>query len=150
MIDHTDPVALASACTETMYANDQASRMLGITIQSDTPGQAKASMTVRADMTNGHAICHGGIIFTLADSTFAYASNNTNKNTVASSCHIDFIAPARLGDTLTAIATERTRSGRTSVYDIEIFNQQDTLIALFRGKGYQIRGSIIPQPGEDS
>jgi len=150
MTDHSAPLKLAKACSEFMYANDAASQMLGITIQSDQPGCAKACMSVREDMTNGHAICHGGLLFTLADSAFAYASNNTNKNTVASGCTIEFIAPALQGDELTAVATERTRSGRTSVYDIEIFNQRDELIALFRGKGYQIRGSVIPEPGETS
>jgi len=150
MTDHSDPIKLAQACSQFMYTNDAASKMLGIQIQADQPGCAKATMTVRADMTNGHAICHGGLLFTLADSAFAYASNNTNRSTVASGCSIEFIAPALQGDELTAIASERTRSGRTSVYDIEIFNQRDELIALFRGKGYQIRGSIIPQPGEAS
>ena len=155
MPDHSDPInleptRLAQACVDFMYANDASSRMLGIEIQAGQPGQARARMTVRADMTNGHAICHGGLIFTLADSAFAYASNNSNKNTVASGCTIEFIAPAKQGDELTAVATERTRSGRTSVYDIEIYNQRDELIALFRGKGYQIRGSVMPEPGETS
>jgi acyl-CoA thioesterase len=146
----SEPSKLVKACIEAMYPNDAAAQMLGITIKANRPGHASAYMTVRADMTNGHAICHGGMLFTLADTAFAYASNNTNKNTVASGCTIEFIAPALQGDELTAVATERTRSGRTSVYDIEIFNQRDELIALFRGKGYQIRGSVIPQSGETS
>ena len=153
MTDYSDPVKteqaeLVKACIDAMYPNDAASQMLGITVKANQPGHATAYMSVRADMCNGHAICHGGILFTLADTAFAYASNNTNKNTVASGCTIEFIAPALQGDELTAIATERSRSGRTSVYDTEIFNQRDELIALFRGKGYQIRGSVIPQSGE--
>ena len=150
MTEHSDPIKLVQSCIDYMYPNDNASQMLGIRIESSQPGASVARMTVRADMTNGHDICHGGMLFTLADSAFAYASNNSNKNTVASACSIDFIAPARLGDELTATASERMRSGRTSVYDIEIVNQHNELIALFRGKGYQIRGSVLPEAGETS
>ncbi len=147
---HDDARQLAQQCVDAMLANDAASRMLGIHIKVIQAASIDAQMTVRADMTNGHNICHGGLIFSLADSAFAYASNSTNRNTVASACHIDFIAPALLDDTLTAQARERTRSGRTSVYDVEVYNQRNELIALFRGKGYQIRGSIIPSTGEHS
>ena len=104
-------------------------------------------MTVRADMLNGHAICHGGFIFTLADSAFAYACNSYNLNTVASGCAIDFLAPAREGDVLTAVAQERSASGRTGVYDIEVTNQRGEKIALFRGKSYRIKGHVIDTAG---
>jgi acyl-CoA thioesterase len=94
-------------------------------------------------MLNGHAICHGGFIFTLADSAFAYACNSYNQTTVASGCAIEFMAPAREGDVLTAIARERSVSGRTGVYDIEVKDQRSETIALFRGKSYRIKGHVI-------
>ena len=103
-------------------------------------------MTVRTDMLNGHAICHGGFIFTLADSAFAFACNSYNLTTVASGCSIDFIAPAREGDLLTAIAHERSVSGRTGVYDIEVKNQRRETIAYFRGRSYRIKGHVIEAP----
>jgi acyl-CoA thioesterase len=94
-------------------------------------------------MLNGHDICHGGFIFTLADSAFAYACNSYNQNTVASACHIDFLAPAKQGDTLQAEAVERSLSGRTGVYDVTVRTHTGTTIALFRGKSYRIRGEVI-------
>ena len=100
-------------------------------------------MKVRADMLNGHATCHGGFIFTLADSAFAFACNSANMSTVASGCSIDFIAPAREDDVLTAIGRERSLSGRTGVYDIEVTNQRGETVALFRGKSYRIKGHVI-------
>jgi acyl-CoA thioesterase len=103
-------------------------------------------MTVRADMLNGHAICHGGFIFTLADSAFAFACNSYNLTTVASGCTIDFVAPARECDTLTARAVERSVSGRTGVYDIEVQNQRGETIAYFRGKAYRVRGHVVDVP----
>jgi acyl-CoA thioesterase len=100
-------------------------------------------MTVRPDMLNGHAICHGGFIFTLADSAFAYACNSYNLTTVASGCSIDFVAPARESDVLTAVGHERSSSGRTGLYDIEVRNQRGETIALFRGRSYRIKGHIV-------
>jgi acyl-CoA thioesterase len=110
------------------------------------PGHAELTMTVRADMLNGHQICHGGFIFTLADSAFAFACNSYNLTTVASGCAIDFLAPAREGDVLTAMARERSASGRTGVYDIDVVNQRGEKIALFRGKSYRIKGHVIEPP----
>jgi acyl-CoA thioesterase len=107
------------------------------------PGHAELAMTVRADMLNGHAICHGGFIFTLCDSAFAYACNSYDLNTVASGCSIDFLAPAREGDVLTAIAQEISVAGRTGVYDIDVANAHGERIALFRGKSYRIKGHVI-------
>jgi acyl-CoA thioesterase len=104
-------------------------------------------MTVRADMLNGHEICHGGFIFTLADSSFAYACNSYNLNTVASGCAIDFLAPAREGDVLVAVAQERSISGRTGVYDIEVKSEAGVKIALFRGKSYRIKGHVVDEQG---
>jgi acyl-CoA thioesterase len=100
-------------------------------------------MTVRGDMVNGHHICHGGLIFTLADTAFAYACNAYNRNTVASGCNIDFVATGREGDTLQAEAVERTLSGRTGVYDVTVRDSAGNTIALFRGKSYRISGEVI-------
>src|SRR4030095_9477286 len=119
-----DAQALAERVAAAMWARDDASKGLGMRIVGVAPGRAELSMPVRADMLNGHAICHGGFIFTLADSAFAFACNSYNLNTVASGCSIDFLAPARERDVLTAIAHERSVSGRTGVYDIEVTNQR--------------------------
>ncbi|HSS70266.1 MAG TPA: hydroxyphenylacetyl-CoA thioesterase PaaI [Casimicrobiaceae bacterium] len=128
-----------------MYSRDRASQALGMTIASVGPGHAELTMPVRADMLNGHAICHGGFIFALADSAFAFACNSYNLTTVASGCAIDYMAPAREGDLLTAKARERSVSGRTGVYDIEVSNQRSETIALFRGKSYRIKGHVIEE-----
>ena len=137
--------ALAERVARTMFARDRASQGLGIRITGVGPGHAELAMTVRADMLNGHAICHGGFIFTLADSAFAYACNSYNLTTVASGCAIDFVAPAREGDVLTAVAQERSVSGRTGVYDIEVSNQHRERIAFFRGRSYRIKGHVVEQ-----
>lgn len=137
--------ALAERVAAAMWARDDASKGLGMRIVAVGPGHAEMSMTVRADMLNGHAICHGGFIFTLADSAFAFACNSYNLNTVASGCGIDFLAPAREGDVLTARAQERSAAGRTGVYDIEVTNQNGDKIALFRGKSYRIKGHVIEE-----
>jgi acyl-CoA thioesterase len=138
-----DAQALAEAVAAAMFARDRASQALGMAIAAVAPGQATLTMTVRADMVNGHAICHGGLIFTLADSAFAFACNSYNLATVASGCTIEFLAPAREGDVLTARAHERSAAGRTGVYDIEVVNQRGETIALFRGKSYRIKGHVI-------
>ena len=149
MGEHHPPLApaeareLAERVAAAMYARDTASKALGMTIVEVNAGHAELTMPVRADMLNGHAICHGGFIFTLADSAFAFACNSYNFNTVASGCGIDFVAPAREGDVLTARAAERSRAGRTGVYDIEVTNQRGETVALFRGKSYQIKGHVI-------
>jgi len=140
-----DAQALAERVAAAMWARDDASKGLGMRIVGVAPGRAELSMTVRADMLNGHAICHGGFIFTLADSAFAFACNSYNLNTVASGCGIDFMAPAREGDVLTAVAHERSVSGRTGVYDIEVKNQRNEKVALFRGKSYRIKGHVIEE-----
>src|SRR5206468_5234864 len=134
--------ALAERVAASMHARDTATQALGIRIVRVEPGSAELAMVVRMDMLNGHDICHGGFIFALADSAFAYACNSYNLNTVASGCGIDFLAPAHEGDVLTANAHERNASGRTGVYDIEVTNQRGDRIALFRGKSYRIRGHV--------
>lgn len=138
-----DAQALAERVTAQMYARDSASQALGMKVASVGPGHAELVMPVRADMLNGHAICHGGFIFALADSAFAYACNSYNLTTVASGCAIEFVAPARPGDVLTAIARERSVSGRTGVYDIEVSNQRGETVAYFRGKSYRIKGHVV-------
>ncbi len=135
--------ALADATAEAMFARDNAAQALGIKIVRVQPGASLLTMTVRSDMVNGHHICHGGMIFSLADTAFAYACNSYNKNTVASACHIDFLAPAKEGETLEAEAVEQSASGRTGVYDITVRNNHGKTIALFRGKSYRINGEVI-------
>jgi len=143
MIAPVDPQALAEATAEAMYARDRASQGLGMKIVEMRPGYSRLTMTVRPDMLNGHAICHGGLIFALADSAFAFACNSYNINTVASGCTIDYLAPGREGDLLTAEAVEQSTSGRTGVYDIAVTDQTGRRIALFRGKSYRIKGEVI-------
>jgi acyl-CoA thioesterase len=141
-----DARTLAERVAESMYTRDTATHALGIRIAHVGPGFAELAMAVRADMLNGHEICHGGFIFTLADSAFAYACNSYNLNTVASGCAIEFTAPARAGDVLTARAHERQLAGRTGVYDVEVANQRGETVALFRGKSYRIKGHLIDEP----
>mgnify|MGYP000847783118 CR=1 FL=1 len=140
----TEALHLAEAVADAMWARDRAANALGMKIDSVGPGVARLSMPVGGDMVNGHHICHGGFIFTLADTAFAYACNSYNKNTVASACHIDFLAPGAEGDILEAEAVERSQSGRTGVYDVTVRSRQSgKTIALFRGKSYRISGEVI-------
>ncbi len=138
-----DPQQLARQVSDHMYGNDQASQALGLSLGTVAPGQADMSMTVRADMLNGHKTCHGGFIFALADSTFAFACNSRNAPTVASGCTIDYLAPAFEGDVLTARGVEASLAGRTGVYDIEVVNQNGRRIALFRGRSYRLNGTVL-------
>ena len=142
-MDRPAAQALAESVAASMYARDVASKSLGMRIVHVEPGFSELTMTVRADMLNGHAICHGGLIFTLADSAFAFACNSYNLSTVASGCAIEFIAPAREGDVLTARARERQLAGRTGVYDVEVANGRGEVVALFRGKSYRIKGHVV-------
>lgn len=135
---------MAQATAEAMYASDACSRALGLELLEVRPGYARMRMTVRADFLNGHEICHGGLIFTLADSTFAFACNSYNINTVASGCSIEFLRPVREADVLTAEAVEQTLSGRTGIYDIRVTNRSDETVAMFRGKSAQIKGNLVP------
>jgi len=132
--------ALALFVGEGMMAKDHASRGLGMRLTHISPGAAQIDMTVRLDMLNGHATCHGGFITALADSAFAFACNSYNELTVASGLSIDFVAPAFEGDMLTARAIEVSLSGRTGVYDVMVFNQNADCIALFRGRSHRIKG----------
>ena len=127
-----------------MYEADACSRALGFELVEVRPGYARMRATVRPDFLNGHGICHGGLIFTLADSTFAFACNSYNVNTVASGCSIEFLRPVHGDDVLTAEAVEQTVSGRTGIYDIRVTNRTGETIALFRGKSAHIKGHVIP------
>lgn len=138
-----DPQDLAERVAAAMFARDNASQALGMVIDAVGPGYARLSMQIRKDMVNGHDICHGGLIFTLADSAFAFACNSDNHNTVASGANIDFVRPGFLGDRLTAEAKERHAGGRSGVYDMTVTNQKGDLIALFRGKSARIKGTVL-------
>jgi len=126
-----------------MFAQDQASQTLGMAVEAISPGYARLSMTVRADMLNGHQTCHGGLIFSLADSAFAFACNACNRVTVALGAHITFVEPARLGDVLIAEASEQSRTRKTGVYDVDVKTDDGRRIALFRGNAYETKGAII-------
>jgi len=126
-----------------MYARDPASQSLGMTLDAIAPGYARMSMPVRADMLNGHASCHGGFIFTLADSAFAFACNSHNHVTVGAGCSIDYLSPGRESDVLTATASEQTLAGKTGIYDVTVTNQDGRTIALFRGKSHRISGEVL-------
>jgi acyl-CoA thioesterase len=131
---------IAERVRDGMFANDRASKLLGMRIVAVGPGTATLAMTVRDDMLNGHDICHGGLIATLADSTFAFACNSYDELTVASGFGIDLVAPVRLGDVLTARCHEVAKAGRTGVYDAEVTNQRGERVAVFRGRSYTIKG----------
>ena len=135
---------LANAAAQAMYRNDRASQALGMSLEEVRPGYARMSMAVRPDMLNGHEICHGGMIFTLADSTFAFACNSYNITTVAAACSIEFMRPVAGGELLTAEAVEQILSGRNGAYDIRVSNRAGEVVALFRGKSTQIRGTVVP------
>lgn len=133
-----DAQAIAEKVRDVMLADDPASRALGMQVTEVAPGRAVVTMTVRVDMLNGFAICHGGLIATLADSAFAFACNSRNALTVASGFGIDILKSARLGDVLTATAAETSLAGRTGLYDITVKNQAGELIAMFRGRSYRL------------
>jgi acyl-CoA thioesterase len=138
------PDELARATADAMYGADACSRALGLELLEVRAGYARMQMNVRADFLNGHRICHGGLIFTLADSTFAFACNSHNVNTVASGCSIEFLRPVHEGDVLIAEAVEQTLSGRNGIYDIRVTNRAGETVAMFRGKSAQIKGTVIP------
>jgi len=134
---------VAEAVRDEMFSNDTAARSLGMEVEAIGPGSARISMTVRADMLNGFAICHGGLIATLADTAFAYACNSHNELTVAAGIVVDFIAPAHEGERLTADAREVALKGRTGVYDITVINQDKKTVAVLRGRSYTQKGKAV-------
>jgi len=137
------PNDLARACADVMWKDDEASQALGMQIVDIRAGQATLSMTVRPHMVNGHRIAHGGFIFTLADSAFAFACNSHNERAVAAQGNITFIRPGKLGDTLIATAREVSRSGRSGIYDVRV-TADDVVIAEFRGHSRTIGGTLLP------
>ena len=134
---------IAKQCYETMWSKDRAAQDLGISVNVTEPGSAQASFKIRKSMVNGHELCHGGYIFTLADTAFAFACNTYNRVTVAASASIEFVRPARLGDTLVATATEVSRGGRTGIYDATVRNQDGEVVAIFRGRSYATREPVF-------
>jgi acyl-CoA thioesterase len=138
-----DAAALARACADAMWKDDAATQALGMELISVAPGQAVITMTVTDRMVNGHNICHGGYIFTLADSAFAFACNTYNQRTVAQHCAVTFLASAKLGDKLVARAVERQRSGRSGIYDVTVSREEGNVIAEFRGHSRTIEGELL-------
>jgi acyl-CoA thioesterase len=139
-----DPQQLAEACAEAMLKDDRLTQELKMEIIKVAPGYAELTMPVQEWMTNGHDTCHGGMIFSLADSAFAFSCNTENYPTVAAGVTIDYISPGFRGDQLTAKATKQHQRGRTGIYDVRVENQKGELIALFRGRSHRIRGVVIP------
>jgi acyl-CoA thioesterase len=144
MID--EPGALARRCAQAMYADDRATRHLGIAIEDVGPGRAAARMRVTDTMINGHDLCHGGYLVLLADTAFAFACNTYNRRTVAQGLDVTFLRPARLGDQLVAEATERARYGRSGIYDVTVSRTTaagSEVVAEFRGRSRELEGSIV-------
>ncbi len=137
------PQELANTASQAMWQNDRASKSLGMKLLSVGPGKARLSMVVRVDMLNGHDICHGGLITTLADSAFAFACNSYNEITVASGFDVNLLLAAHVGDELTASASEVSKAGRTGVYDINVSNQRGQVVAAFRGRSYSLKGKPV-------
>ena len=135
---------LARRSAAAMWRQDAASQGLGMRLVEVAPGRAVVAMTVRPEMTNGHGICHGGFIFTLADSAFAFACNSHNRRTVAQGCDIVFVAPAESGQELTATALERLRTGRNGIYDVTV-RASDGVVAEFRGRSREIGGTVADE-----
>lgn len=138
--------ALAVAVGAALQARDATARTLGITLDEIAAGFARMSMTVRDDMLNGHALCHGGFIFTLADTAFAYACNSRNQSTLAAAAEIAFLSPGQPGEVLVAVARERAAAGRTGIYDVDVTERASgRQVALFRGRSHQIAGAVISE-----
>ena len=136
----TTELALAEKCSEHMHRDDRCSQMLGMTVDESRPGYARLSMQVREKMLNGHGNCHGGMIFTLADSAFAHACNTRNHVSVAVSCQVEFLVAVTAGEILIAEAVEQFLQGKNGVYDVRVKSSDGALVALFRGKSRTIGG----------
>ena len=143
------PQARAERSAETMLARDAASRGLGMVIDHIAPGEATLTMRVRPDMLNGHLICHGGFIFTLADSAFAFACNTYNQLTVAQQNQITFLTPGKDGERLTATALETSRSGRSGIYDVTVTGEDGRKVAVFRGLSRTVKGQHFEEEMTD-
>lgn len=139
------PQERAQKAADAMWAGDRASKWMGFRRVRVVEGEAEFSLTVAEHHANGHGICHGGVTFTLADTAFAFACNSRNQSTVAMHNVISYLAPARIGDTLTATAREVTLNGRNGIYDVKVTNQNNLLIAEFRGMSRAIRGRLFDE-----
>ncbi len=146
--ENMNPDELARACADSMWASDKASKALGMEIQAVSAGRAVLSMRVREDMTNGQGICHGGLMFTLADSAFAFACNGYNQFTVAAHCSINFLSAVKAGELLTATAVERQRATRSGIYDVTLTREDGSVVAEFRGNSRTVKGQHIPSEQE--
>lgn len=138
------PQELADASAKAMWNDDSASQRLGMSLDHIAPGEATLSMTITDAMSNGHGNCHGGYMFTLADSAFAFACNSYNQLVVAQHCSITYLTPGRIGDRMTATAREVSRKGRSGIYDIRITNQNGEHVAEFRGHSRTVKGTHLP------
>ena len=143
-VSEMTPQELAEASAHAMWKGDNASQRLNMSLDHIAPGTATLSMTITGDMSNGHGNCHGGFIFTLADSAFAFACNSYNQITVAQHCSVSYLMPGRIGDRLTATATEVMRRGRSGIYDIRVTNQDGDHVAEFRGHSRTVSGTHLP------
>ncbi len=141
------PQELAEASAAALWQGDSTSKRLGFTLVSVAPGRARMTMEVTAEKSNGHGNCHGGFIFALADSAFAFACNSYNQIVVGQHCSITYLIPARMGDVLTAEATETSYRGRSGLYDIRITNQKGEHVAEFRGHSRAVNGTNLPAEG---
>ena len=148
-VHNKEAIELAQACAQEMWSNDKASQALEMSLDEVLPGRATLSMDVNQTMTNGYDICHGGYIFALADSAFAFSCNTYDRVTVAQGCSIEYLRPVRLGDRLCAKGREVKRGRTTGIYDIDIFNQRNELVSIFRGNSFTLDKSILP-PQPDS
>lgn len=142
-----ESLQLARACAASMYSSDCASQALGIDVEMLEAGVASARMVVRSDMVNGHDICHGGLIFTLADTAFAFACNSYDVVTVAAAASVEFLRPALIGDELTATARETHKGKRTGIYDVEVHSGDGRRIALFRGRSSSLDKPLLSDGG---
>lgn len=145
MQDRNDPQLLAQMCALHMLEQDAASKALGIELISVAEGQTVVKMTITHDMLNGHKTCHGGMVFSLADTAFAVACNSQNQAAVAASCHIDFILPALKGDVLTATASQLHQGKRSGIYQVVLTNQAGDKVAIFKGNSARIKRNILPE-----
>jgi acyl-CoA thioesterase len=141
----SDPATLARACADAMWADDNASRGVGMRLEDVGPGRARLSLPVTEAMVNGHGICHGGFIFALADSAMAFACNSYGEHAVAQHCAITFVRPGRRGETLTADAVERTRTGRSGIYDVRVCDVAGETVAEFRGHSRTTGGRFFAE-----
>ena len=144
MIDRSD-LELAHQCTESMHERDLMANSCGMTPQSTAPGESSVTMRVEKNMLNAYASCHGGMIFSLADTAFAHACNNRNEANVAMDCRIDFLAPGYEGDELTAVARETHKGGKSSLYEVTVTNQDGKNVAFFTGRSYRINRQVIDE-----